>query len=56
MTKRSSVRFAQGFSPLTVICPSTKRNMERSSMRVKSAIRCSTAKMSCRTTRGGMLL
>ncbi|XP_061607334.1 PR domain zinc finger protein 15 isoform X4 [Phyllopteryx taeniolatus] len=37
----------------TATCPSTRRSMEKSSTPVKSAIRCFTARMLCRSTTGG---
>ena len=52
-TRRSSVRCASGSSPPTATSPSTRRSTGTRSSPVRSATRCSTARTSCSTTRGG---
>ena len=53
MTRHSSARCASGSSPPTATSPSTRRNTGTRSSPVRSAARCSTARTSCSTTRGG---
>lgn len=52
MTRHSSVRCVSDSFLQTVIFPNTRKSMEIRSLHVKSAIRCSTGKMSCWTIKG----
>lgn len=53
MTRRSNVRCVSDSSPPTATSPSTRRSTGTRSSPARSAARCSTARTSCWTTRGG---
>lgn len=53
MTRHSSVRCVSDSSLQTATCQNTRKSTGIRSLHVRSAIRCSTGKMSCWTIKGG---